>query len=272
MPQPDAAGALLAIALDDPAELYHEASKIEPALAAEQFAALRRFAGEPALRRAAERPVRRHPYRDTVALPAPAWPAVALRDAFAGRRSTTDLGAGDLTLAHLSLVLGAAAGSTGTIPGPAGGAIGGRVAPSGGGLYPLDLHVLPLRCPELAPRCHLYDPERHALEIGPRPVEAERLRQAVTQQEIVDGAGAIVVIAGVFARSRVKYGLRAYRHVLLEAGHVAQCALLAAAAAGLRSLPVGGVVDRALEQIIGLDGVDESFVHAFAVGREAGAP
>ena len=212
--------------------------------------------------------MRRHPYRVELPLPEPVWPQVTLHDAFLRRRSAADLGSGDLTLADLALVLAAAAMSTGAIAGPGGGTIPGRAAPSGGGLYPLDLHVLPLRCPQLAPCPSRYDPERHTLELAPGAAGRDTLGQAVTQPEIVETAGAIVVVAGVFARSRVKYGLRAYRHVLLEAGHVVQCALLAAAAAGLRSVPVGSVRDRAVEELLGLDGVDESLVHAFAIGRE----
>ena len=95
------------VALDDPAELYHAASKLEPALAALQLAELRRFAAEPALRAAASRPVRRHPYRAASKLPAPAWPELSLRDAVNARRSTSQLGGGALSLDDLSLLLAA---------------------------------------------------------------------------------------------------------------------------------------------------------------------
>ena len=259
------------VALDDPAELYHAASKLEPALAALQLAELRRFAAEPALRAAASRPVRRHPYRAASELPAPAWPELLLRDAVHARRSTSQLGSGTLSLDDLSLLLAAAAGVTGSIEGPAGTPISGRAAPSGGGLFPLDLYVLPVRCSGLAEGVYRYDPERHALEqVAGSPAEGlgSALARCIYQQELATSAALVVALVATFARSRVKYGQRAYRHVLLEAGHVVQGALVAGAAAGIRTVPIGGYLDRELERLLGVDGVRESVVHAFAAGRE----
>ena len=259
------------VALDDPAELYHAASKLEPALAALQLAELRRFAAEPALRAAASRPVRRHPYRAASELPTPAWPELLLRDAVHARRSTSQLGSGTLSLDDLSLLLAAAAGVTGSIEGPAGTPISGRAAPSGGGLFPLDLYVLPVRCSGLAEGVYRYDPERHALEqVAGSPAEGlgSALARCIYQQELATSAALVVALVATFARSRVKYGQRAYRHVLLEAGHVVQGALVAGAAAGIRTVPIGGYLDRELERLLGVDGVRESVVHAFAAGRE----
>ena len=51
----------------------------------------------------------------------------------------------------------------------------------------------------------------------------------------------------MFWRTRFKYGLRGYRFALLEAGHVMQNAVLAAAALALPALPVGGFYDRRLD-------------------------
>ena len=259
------------VALDDPAELYHAASKLEPALAALQLAELRRFAAEPALRAAASRPVRRHPYRTASKLPAPAWPELSLRDAVNARRSTSQLGGGALSLDDLSLLLAAASGITGTIEGPAGTPISGRAAPSGGGLFPLDLYVLPVRCSGLTEGVYRYDPERHALEeVAGSPAEGlgNAFARCIYQQELAASAALVVALVATFARSRVKYGQRAYRHVLLEAGHVVQGALVAGAAAGIRTVPLGGYLDRELERLLGVDGVRESVVHAFAAGRD----
>lgn len=265
---PDASRAVAAVPHDDPAELYHAASKLEPVLAAEQLVDLRRFATQPALRQAACRPVRRHPYRDALALPCPAWPSTTLEAAVRSRRSASDLGGGDLHPSELALLLAAAYGLTGEILGPAYAPVPGRAAPSGGALFPLDLYVLPLRCPGIPCGVHLYDPERSELELVSAGLPAGRLEAALYQREVAATAAVLVVAVAVFARSRVKYGLRAYRHVLLEAGHAVQGALLAAAAAGLRALPLGGFVDRELEALLGVDGVRESVVHAFAAGRE----
>ncbi len=254
------------------AEAYHEASKLEPALAAAQLAPLRRFAGEPALQRAAARSTRRHPLRPALPLPVPVWPATTLEDAVLRRRSTAELGGGELTLADLSLVLAGATGCTGPVVGPDGTPLAGRAAPSGGGLYPLDLIVVPLRCPALDQVAYRYDPERNALEPMPAGTHPGSLDDLLYQPEITASAGALVVVVATFSRTRIKYGLRGYRFALLEAGHIVHGALLAAAAAELRAVPLGGLVERRLERRLALDGVRESIVYAFALGRPGGAP
>ncbi len=87
--------------------------------------------------------------------------------------------------------------------------------------------------------------------------------------ELLDAAALLVVVTGVFWRSRFKYGLRGYRFTLLEAGHLGQNLLLAAAALDLAALPVGGFYDRRVERLLGVDGVNESALYLFAVGRPA---
>ena len=233
---------------------------------------MRRFAGEPALQRAAARATRRHPLRRALPLPAPVWPATTLEAAVRSRRSTSELGGGELTLADLALVLAGAAGCTGPAVGPDGVPLSGRAAPSGGALYPLDLVVVPLRCPTLDRVAYRYDPERNALEPMPAGTHPGTLDDLLYQPELAASAGALVVVVATFARTRIKYGLRGYRFALLEAGHVVHGALLAAAAAELRAVPLGGLIERRLERRLGLDGVRESVVYAFAIGRPGGAP
>ncbi len=77
---------------------------------------------------------------------------------------------------------------------------------------------------------------------------------------------AAIVVTGVFWRSRFKYGLRGYRFVLLEAGHVGQNVVLAAAALGLPALPLGGFYDRPVESLVGVDGLDEAVVYVVLLG------
>jgi SagB-type dehydrogenase family enzyme len=79
---------------------------------------------------------------------------------------------------------------------------------------------------------------------------------------------ALVVVTAVFWRTRCKYGLRGYRFALLEAGHVMQNAVLAATAFGLASVPLAGFFDARLDELLSLDGVEQSTLYALAIGRE----
>ena len=71
----------------------------------------------------------------------------------------------------------------------------------------------------------------------------------------------------MFWRTRFKYGLRGYRFALIEAGHVAQNLLLTATALRLGSVPLGGLFDRRIDELLDLDGVNESVLYAVSVGR-----
>jgi SagB-type dehydrogenase family enzyme len=70
----------------------------------------------------------------------------------------------------------------------------------------------------------------------------------------------------MFWRTRFKYGLRGYRFALLEAGHLMQNVLLAAAALDLAAVPVGGFFDSRLERLLSIDGVNESALYCASIG------
>ena len=88
-------------------------------------------------------------------------------------------------------------------------------------------------------------------------------------QDSARAAPAVVVISGVAARVEPKYGGRAERYVLLEAGHAAQNLLLAAAALGLGGVPIGAFGDDALARALDLPAGEET-LYAIPVGRAAG--
>jgi SagB-type dehydrogenase family enzyme len=75
----------------------------------------------------------------------------------------------------------------------------------------------------------------------------------------------------MFWRSRFKYGLRGYRFTLLEAGHLVQNVLLSCTALGLAAVPIGGFYDRPVDELLGVDGVNESVVYAVSLGRPSTA-
>jgi SagB-type dehydrogenase family enzyme len=144
-----------------------------------------------------------------------------------------------------------------------------RITPSGGALYPLELYVDAGRVDGLEPGLYHYDPEDHELDVLRTGDELERLADCLVQPELARGAAAAVLVSAVFFRSTVKYGDRGYRFVLMEAGHLAQNALLAAEGLGIGSAPIGGYLDRAVDRLIGVDGVDESVVYVLLFGRQS---
>jgi SagB-type dehydrogenase family enzyme len=83
----------------------------------------------------------------------------------------------------------------------------------------------------------------------------------------LERAAMVFVLTGIALKSRLKYGERGYRFMLLEAGHIAQNLLLTANALGLGALPIGGFVDDELDRLLDVDGVEETSLYLVAVGR-----
>jgi SagB-type dehydrogenase family enzyme len=242
---------------NDPAELYHEASKISPSLMQRQTQGIVRLGHSAHLQAAATRSVRRNPQLETVALPPVLRLHKPLDAALAARRSSHELGGAPLDLRSLATLLDAGYGSTRS---------GRRAAPSGGALYPLELYPVLVRLADVPPGVFHFDPLRRVLEILRSEDVRRELADVSTLPGLVDDATAVLFVTSVFWRTRFKYGLRGYRFALLEAGHVVQNILLAAAALRLAVLPLGGFYDARAEQLLGVDGVDESVVYAVAVG------
>ena len=75
-------------------------------------------------------------------------------------------------------------------------------------------------------------------------------------------------MTGVFARTRWKYPApRAYRVVLIEAGHVCQTFCLVATSLGLAPFCTMALADSAIEKDLKIDGVSESILYTAGVGR-----
>jgi SagB-type dehydrogenase family enzyme len=146
-----------------------------------------------------------------------------------------------------------------------------RSAPSAGALYPVELYVAAERVKDLPPGLYHYDVVHNQLEQlgGDAAKEVEGALPSASR----GGAAAYVVLTGIFARTRAKYNVRAYRYVLLDAGHVAGNLALTAAAKGLGVRLLPHFDDGALNQALGLDGEEEACLLVVALDTaEAGEP
>jgi SagB-type dehydrogenase family enzyme len=252
---------------DDAAEAYHEASKLYRSTAARQTRS-RLLESHLGLQVSSLRSVKRSSHLPTVSLPEPALPVASFSDTIESRRSERAFGEDPVSRVELSSLLHAAYGVTHELDiGVPGAGPGLRTVPSGGGLFPLEVYVVPWRVESVPLALYHFDPFRRLLErLRGGQLESD-VRAAMFYDELAVGCGALFLISGVFWRTRFKYGLRGYRFALLECGHLAQNLLLAATAFGLGSVPIGGFYDRRADELLGLDGVNESTLYAVAVGR-----
>lgn len=242
-------------AQDDAAEAYHEAAKLYPCVAGRQMRGVA-LLDEPAILASVQRSSRRRPHRPRVHLP-PLQPGTrGLIEVLRARRSNSPSPGSTLDLADVATLVSAYDADLVT---------GRRNVPSGGALYPLELYVLATRVHALSSGVYHVDPFDRALELLVAGEPA--LEDAFVDSAVPENAAAILLVTGVFWRSRCKYGPRSYRFVLLEAGHLMQAMLLQASEAEIDALPLGGFYDAALDRVVGADGVNESIVYAVAVGR-----
>jgi SagB-type dehydrogenase family enzyme len=245
---------------DDPAEAYHEASRLYPNVAPPQLAMLLELSGSDELRQTVARSSRTHGHRAGVILPRALPLHDSLDDLVARRRSGRAELSRAVRLPELAAVLAASYAATDH---PGGGSR--RPVPSGGALYPLELYAIALAVHGLERGIYHYDPFGHRLAQLDR-VRWHRLREAFVEPALLDSASVVLVVTAMFWRSRCKYGARGYRFALIEAGHLAQNTLLAATALDLPALPVGGFYDRRLDRLVGADSLDEATLYALVLG------
>lgn len=174
-----------------------------------------------------------------IQLPAPRTEsAVSLEQAIAKRRSVRDYAPRGLSWEEVGQLVWAGQGITDPRQGL-------RAAPSAGALYPLELYVV------VKEGVYHYLPARHALELVKRGDQREVLCAAALSQRSVRHASLNIVIAAVYERTGAKYGSRAERYVMLEAGHVCQNILLQAVALGLGGVPIGAYFDDRVQAVLG---------------------
>jgi len=185
---------------------------------------------------------------DTVSLPAPTYKgAVSVEEALKDRRTCRSFQEKSLTLGQLSQLLWAAYGVTDRA-----GGLRLKTAPSAGALYPLDVYAVTGAggINDLAAGVYRYVPEGHQLKrIAAGDLRKETARGALGQMWMAK-APVMLVVAGEYARSSVKYGQRGIRYTHIEAGCVAQNIFLQAEALGLRAGIVGAFDDKRVQKTL----------------------
>jgi len=141
-----------------------------------------------------------------------------------------------------------------------------RCVPSAGALYPLELYFHTIGVDELPGGLYHYNPSRNRVELLRRGDHSRKIAEGLVQPEIAVEATLIVFITAMFERATFKYRDRGYRFTLLEAGHVGQNINLAANGLGLGAANIGGYFDRALDELLGCDGLTHSLIYVVAVG------
>jgi SagB-type dehydrogenase family enzyme len=143
-----------------------------------------------------------------------------------------------------------------------------KTSPSGGARHPTEVYLLARRVSGIRPGAYHYNPDAHELVLVKRGLTARRLDAYLAGQSCYADAPAVFVMSAIFARMQWRYEFaRAYRVVLLDAGHLGQTFCLVATALGLAPFCTAALADSLLEHDLGMDGITESVIYACGVGR-----
>lgn len=142
-----------------------------------------------------------------------------------------------------------------------------RTSPSGGARHPVEAYVLAWNVDGLEAGAYHFDSASGELVDLQRRIGANDIPALLAHQTYFARAGAAVVMCPVFARTQWRYGhSRAYRTVLIDAGHLGQTFCLVATALGLAPFSTMAFSEAGLEDVLGLDGIRECPVYVVGVG------
>ena len=143
-----------------------------------------------------------------------------------------------------------------------------RYVPSAGSRHPFETYLAVQLVEGLEPGIYHYLPEQHALELWKPGLEALKAAHATTynQKQVVDSAVTFCWVAEVY-RTSWRYGMRAYRYIYIDAGHVCQNLYMAAESIGYGVCAIGAFDDEQATTTFELDGKERFMAYMASVGK-----
>lgn len=209
-------------------------------------------------------PCKHYPHADKIPLPR-SWNIAQenITPLLQYRRSLRKYSTEPVSLEHLAFMLWASQGITGQA-----GKYLFRTAPSGGALYPVETYISVHSVQGLNAGLYHFAAEHFVLDRLTEQDAAEAVTRACLDQKFMARAAVVFLWTGIFRRTMSKYGDRGMRYILLDAGHICQNLLLAAEAVGCGGCPIGAFYDGELNDLLQIDGEEESILYAASVGKK----
>jgi SagB-type dehydrogenase family enzyme len=203
-----------------------------------------------------------YPNKPSIALPAPEPAVTSSVDlALRQRRSIRSYSDRPLNIEQLSYLLWASTGIQRRERN-----FEFRTAPSAGALYPIETYIIVNNVQNVPQGLYHYSIKQHTLE----ELQTGDIRQAITSaamgQRICSQAAVVFIWTAVFQRTKWRYQDRAYRYIYLDAGHIAQNLALSATSLGLGSCQIGALFDEEVNEILDVDGIEESTIYMTVAG------
>jgi SagB-type dehydrogenase family enzyme len=209
---------------------------------------------------------------DAIALPSGPAQKDCFFETLHARRTHRSFAKRKICVADVAKLLQTTWGVQGYLESQAFGKLPRKTSPSGGARHPGEVYLMALKVEGLDTGVYHYQARDHRLSRLPVRATARLARRYCADQPYAAEAAALFIMTAVFSRTMWKYRHpRAYRVVLLDAGHLCQTFCLTATRMGLAPFSTAALKDSLIEQDLGLDGISESVLYVAGVGWPAGA-
>ncbi|MEJ2363821.1 MAG: SagB/ThcOx family dehydrogenase [Deltaproteobacteria bacterium] len=142
-----------------------------------------------------------------------------------------------------------------------------RTAPSAGALYPFETYLCVNMVEGLSQGIYHFN----VAEFGLARLKEGDFNRIITAaalgQPVVRKAAVVIIWTAMMLRCMEKYRERAVRYIPMDLGHVCQNVQLAATALGFGSCPIGAFYDDEMNELIDVDGEEETVLYMVTVGK-----
>jgi SagB-type dehydrogenase family enzyme len=207
------------------------------------------------------------PGQDVFDLPAPddVQPVETnLLSCLASRRSRRKYKPEPVTIQQLSVLLWATQGVKRIL---GDGQVVFKTVPSAGARHPLETYLAVKNIRGLEPGIYRYLGDSHKL-VGMQDLAdpGPALREAGMGQDCLAAAAVTFCWAAIPYRTEWRYHTLAHKPILLDTGHVCQNLYLACEALGLGTVAVAAYDQQKIDELLGLDGMEEFVIYLAPVG------
>ncbi|HNV92336.1 MAG TPA: SagB/ThcOx family dehydrogenase [Candidatus Cloacimonas sp.] len=144
-----------------------------------------------------------------------------------------------------------------------------RNVPSAGSRHPIETFLDIRRVEGIKPGLYYYHPIKHCLILYDNSEQiAAKIHEGCMFQEMISNAAVNFILTAVPYRTVWRYGQRGYRYLYLDAGHIGQNIHLAAEAIDAGACMIGAFLDEAMNEALGLDGIEEFVIYISSVGKK----
>ena len=210
-------------------------------------------------------PFKTYPEVETIELPKATWRLHEARivPLMQQRRSLRKFSDQGVTIDELSFLLWCSQGFTARL-----GKRFLRTTPSAGALYPIETYLTIQNVTSLAAGLYHFNPVSFELERILNEDIGSVCAEAFLNQAFMRRAAVNFIWTAVAARSLSKYGDRGGRYIFLDAAHICQNILLAAEAVNCGGCPLAAFYDKEVNEMLGVDGIEEMAIYAASVGKK----